>query len=504
LYDESGALVPPDEYPSAITRRTGVPLNGQVHRLVRPDGASVWVSQSTRTLNSDAGPPHAVVVSFTDISEQRAVSGRLRYEATHDALTGLANRALVLERLESAMRTTESQGITAVLFVDLDKFKVINDSLGHGVGDDVLRIVAKRLRTGVRDHDLVGRLGGDEFAVVVTGTADMDAVRAIAGHLRGSLVDPITIDGHQLHINASIGIAVADQDDRRTADDLLRDADIAMYRAKTEGRGRYVVFDVELRERIQHQLKMELDLRDALAKGHFSMAYQSVVHIRKRQMVGVEALARWVDPQRGEIPPAEFIPLAEESDLINLIGAFTLRRSTEEITAWCARKRMNIDLAVNLSVRQLEDPELVATVDQVLRDTGLPATRLRLEITETALMRDPCSAHRILNDLRGLGVRLAIDDFGTGYSSLAQIHRLPVDTLKIDQSFISSIEESAETRVIVASIIAMAHGVDLTVIAEGVETAEQLDILRDLGCDQVQGYYFGRAVPARDLPATPL
>jgi diguanylate cyclase (GGDEF)-like protein/PAS domain S-box-containing protein len=502
LYDESGNLVPPNEYPSAITRRTGVPMDRVVLRLARPDGVDVWVAQSTRPLNSHADPPHAVVISFTDISEQLTVSGRLRYEATHDVLTGLANRALVLERIETVMRTSE--GVTAVLFVDLDKFKVINDSLGHGVGDEVLQIVAKRLQNGVRDSDLVGRLGGDEFAVVVTGMADMGALRAITGHLRGSLADPITIDGRQLHINASIGIAVADQDDRRTGDELLRDADIAMYRAKTEGRGRYVVFDVELRERIQHRLKMELDLHEAIAKGHLRMAYQSIVNIRKRQMVGVEALVRWVDPQRGEIPPAEFIPLAEESDLINLIGAFTIRRSTEEIAAWCARNRLDIDLAVNLSVRQLEGPELFATVDQALGDTGLPAARLSLEITETALMRDPCSAHRILNDLRGLGVRLAIDDFGTGYSSLAQIHRLPVDTLKIDQSFISGIEESTEARVIVAGIIAMAHGVDLTVIAEGVETAEQLDILRDLGCDQAQGYYFGRPVPAGDLLATPL
>ncbi|MEV6872997.1 EAL domain-containing protein [Amycolatopsis sp. NPDC051128] len=504
LYDEAGVVVPVSDHPAAISRNTGARLNGHVFRVPRPDGENMWISLSTRPLNSDTVPPHAVVVSFSDISEQRAVDDRLRYDATHDALTGLANRALVLERLATTIRTSERTGGTAVLFIDLDKFKVINDSLGHRFGDAVLRIVGKRLCGEVREGDLVGRIGGDEFAVVVAGVADMTALRAIAGHLRGSLANPITFEGRQLHIDASIGIVVAGPHDERSADDLLRDADIAMYRAKTQGRGRYEFFDVELRKRIQQQVRMEQDLRDAVSNGHLRMAYQPVVDIRKRRLVGVEALLRWSDSQRGNIPPSDFIPLAEESDLINLIGEFTLRRSTEEITAWCARHNLDIDLAVNLSVRQLEDPQLVALVDEALHATGLPAERLRLEITETALMRDPASAHLILNDLRVLGVHLAIDDFGTGYSSLAQIRKLPVDALKIDQSFVSELEESSEARAIVASIIAMAHGVDLTVIAEGVETATQFDILRDLGCDQVQGYYFGHAVAAEDLLPAPL
>ncbi|HEX5407867.1 MAG TPA: EAL domain-containing protein [Pseudonocardiaceae bacterium] len=499
VYDKQGTLVAPQDYPWMVTRRTGVAQNHQVLRLRRGDGKWVWLSQSTRPITDDADPPHAVVISFSDITERRETSERLRYDATHDALTGLANRAFVVQQLATAVRASGQERAAAVLFLDLDKFKVINDSLGHGVGDEVLRIAARRLRNGVRQGDLVGRIGGDEFAVVVTGAADQNMLRAMAGHLRDSLVEPIAVRRHRLHIDASIGIVVVGPDDLRTADDLLRDADVAMYEAKTRGRSRYEFFDVELRKRVQGRLQLEQDIRDALRNGRLWMAYQPVVDVRKQRMVSVEALVRWSDPQQGEIPPTEFIPLAEESDLINLIGSFTLDTSIRELAEWRIRCGMGIDLAVNISARQLDQPDLVTMVDDAMRSAGLPIERLCLEITESMLMRDPAVAYERLNALRELGVHLAIDDFGTGYSSLAQIRKLPVDSLKIDQSFISEIEESKDAKVIVAGIIAMAHGVDLTVVAEGVETAGQLDILRQLDCDQVQGYYFGRPVVAADL-----
>ena len=499
LYDETGVLLDRESSPVSAVARTGQPQNGQVVRVARPDGSDVWLSLSCRALNPDGEGPYSVVVSFTDITERRAIGERLLYEATHDQLTGLANRALLLQRLTAAVRAPQRSGVTAVLYVDLDKFKVINDSLGHGVGDDVLRVVGARLRHQVRADDLVGRIGGDEFAVVVTGIRHADELRGLSGHLHRSLAQPIAVAGRRLHVNASIGIVLTSPDDPRSAEELLRDADVAMYQAKIQGRGRFEFFDVELRERIQRRMQLEQDLRAALTNGRLRMAYQPVVDVRRYEVVGVEALLRWSEPGQGGISPAEFIPVAEESELINLIGAYTLQTATTEMAGWRTDHDRDIDVAVNLSARQLDDPDLVSIVDKSLRAAQLPADRLCLEITESALMRDPGVAHQKLTMLRELGVRLAIDDFGTGYSSLAQIRRLPVDTLKIDQSFVNGMEDSRDARVIVTSIIVMAHAVDLSVIAEGVENARQLELLQELGCDQVQGFYLGRPVGPDEL-----
>jgi len=495
LYDETSVWVPPSNHPTAQTRRTGRSQNGRVVCVRRPDGQLVWISLSCRPLHPDAGAPFAVVASFTDITERRAISERLAYESTHDPLTGLANRALVIQRIAAARGT----GATAVLFVDLDKFKVINDSLGHGVGDQVLKIVGERLHRTVRHTDLVGRLGGDEFAVVAAAVDGTRGARALAEHLFASLRDPVAVDGRQLHVNASIGIVIAEAGDTRTAEELLRDADLAMYLAKTHGRGRYDFFDVELRERMQRRLQLEEDLRAAIRNDQLWVAYQPVVQLPTGRMVGMEALLRWSHPLHGQISPAEFIPLAEDSGSINEIGAHTLWETTHEVARQRSLAHPDVHLAVNLSAVQLDDPHLTSTVRRALASSGLPPSALCLEITESMLMRDQAAATERLNALRDLGVRLAIDDFGTGYSSLAQLQRLPLDALKIDRSFVSGLGESKDAEAIVTSIIVMAHAVDLTVVAEGIENERQLEVLQRLGCDQAQGFYFGRPMAARGL-----
>jgi diguanylate cyclase (GGDEF)-like protein len=458
----------------------------------------VWLSLTSRVLNPEDTCPTSVVTSFTDITARRAIGERLEHEASHDPLTELANRTLVLSRIGTALREART---TTVLFIDLDKFKVINDSLGHGVGDKVLRIAGERLRRGVGAEDLVGRLGGDEFVVVSTGLSDPGEVRALAERLRESLTAPITISGRQLRIDASIGIVLTSAEDTRCPEDVLRDADVAMYQAKTLGRGRHEFFDVVLRERMQRRLRLDQDLRDALNSGDGQLwpAYQPLIDISTGRMVAVEALSRWTHPVHGVISPVEFIPLAEESDLINVLGTHMLRVTTRELARRREQLGLDIHLKVNISTRQLDDPGLVPAVRDALVSTGLPPHTLCLEVTESALMRDPVAATAVLRALRELGVRLAIDDFGTGYSSLAQLQRLTLDTLKIDRSFVTGLGESADSEAIVTSIIAMAHAVDLTVVAEGVEHVGQLEILRRLGCDQAQGFYLGKPAAAGDL-----
>lgn len=494
LHDEAGQPIPPELFPSAITRSTGRSQHGRIVCARRPDGRRVWLSLSARALSRQGGPPSATVVSFTDITERRMIDSQLEHEATHDALTGLCNRTVTINRLSPAARAHRS-GLTAVLFIDLDKFKVINDSLGHSAGDEVLRVVGARLSRSTRRGDVVGRLGGDEFTVIAYGLTGPDEASALADHIRAELTRPISVEGRQLHVDASVGIVMAEPGDTRDGSDLLRDADLAMYHAKTQGRARVAFFDVELRERIQRRLQLEQDLRRAPLGDELWLAYQPIVDLHTDRRTAVEGLLRWTHPRYGLISPGEFITLAEESDLINIIGAHMLHTAAREIAVLAPE----LQLTVNLSARQLDDPWLVSAVRHATHKAGLPPSALCLEITESALMRDPALAARTLAALRELGVRLAIDDFGTGYSSLAQLLTLPLDTLKIDRSFTAGLGRCRESEAIVTSIIAMAHAVDLTVVAEGVEQVEQLEILRALGCDQAQGFHLGRPVPLADL-----
>jgi diguanylate cyclase (GGDEF)-like protein/PAS domain S-box-containing protein len=499
LYDEDGTRIPYEDYPTAHTRRTGEPRNGRTVCSVRPDGSRVWLSMSTRVLDPDEGLPATVVISFTDITERRRIEGRREHEATHDALTGLVNRTVAIEHLSPRMRA-ERPGATAVLFIDLDKFKVINDSLGHSVGDKVLQVVGERLREGTRRSDVVGRLGGDEFAVIAHGISSADNARGLAEHIRAELNRPVLVDGRNLHIDASIGIVMATATDPRDGEALLSDADLAMYHAKTQGRGQHAFFDVELRERSQRRMRLEQDLRAAPSEGQLWLAYQPIVDLRTGRANAVEGLARWTHPRFGAISPGEFIPLAEESDLINVLGEHVLRMATEEIIV-LRDQHPDLGLTVNLSVRQLDHDRLIATVREATESVGLPPGALCLEITESAIMRDPASAAVTLTALRDLGAKLAIDDFGTGYSSLAQLLTLPLDMLKIDQTFTASLGASKDAETILSSIIAMAHAVHLTVVAEGVENPRQLELLRRLNCDAAQGFYLGRpaAVGVLDL-----
>ncbi|SFT09760.1 sensor domain-containing protein [Saccharopolyspora flava] len=499
-YDEDGERLP--EPPSARTRHSGEPETRRVARFERRDGSSAWLAISARSLTPEDAPPHRTMVSFTDITEPRAFRKQLEREATHDPLTGLANRTMVLRRLHAAMREEGRTTPTGVMFIDLDKFKIINDSLGHVVGDEVLRVAGERLRAVMRSDEQVGRHGGDEFVVLVHDERDSGRLHALAERIRRRLTEPILVDGRHLHVDASIGIVLVPQGDPRTPEDVLRDADVAMYEAKTRGRGRVAFFDVQLRERLQRYLELEQDLRSAVDRGELWLAYQPIVNLHSNRVSGVEGLLRWTHPEHGTVSPEEFIPMAEESDLIHHIGSWVLSTAVQQVAEYRARFDLDLRVKANLSVRQLEDPGLPEAVDRALRGSGLPARALSLEITESALMHDPDTAAHMLDELRRYGVRLAIDDFGTGYSSLAQLLRLPLDSLKIDRSFINDIAHSHDSEALVTSIMAMAHAVDLGVIAEGVETPAQLAVLRRLGCDQAQGYYLGRPSPIQELPGT--
>jgi diguanylate cyclase (GGDEF)-like protein/PAS domain S-box-containing protein len=502
LFDDAGGLLPPHARPSKFSQRTGKPQTARLVRTRRGDGHSVWLSVTSRALSPDGDPPHPVVLSFTDVTESHAIRERLERQATHDPLTGLANRTLLLQRLETSLRRSHRTDDIGVLFIDLDNFKVINDSLGHSVGDDVLCVVGERLRRVTRHHELVGRLGGDEFVVLSPEQNDLRKVRLLAEQLRRCVADPIHVDDRLLHVDVSIGIVLAPPGDNRSAADVLRDADVAMYEAKKLGRGRSAVFDVRLRKRVQRHLNLEQDLRRAAAREQLWMAYQPIVDLRTDRITAVEGLLRWTHPAYGPISPAEFIPLAEESDLICEIGMHALRTATGEFTTHRRRHSLALQLKANLSPRQLDDPHFTAAVHAVLAETDLPPSALCLEITESTLVQDPSAAAEVLSGLRQLGVKLAIDDFGTGYSSLAQLHRLPLNTLKIDRSFTTRLGDSSGPETLIASIVALAHALDLTVVAEGVETADQLDAVRRLGCDHAQGFYLGRPVSIDQLPDT--
>jgi diguanylate cyclase (GGDEF)-like protein/PAS domain S-box-containing protein len=465
-------------------------------------GEPLWLSVSAQPMVDPGEPPYPVVLSFTDITKRRIAAALLLHDATHDPLTSLANRSVIVRALDDGLAglQRDEDGLT-VVFIDLDHFKAVNDSLGHGIGDEVLRLVAERLRLAAGPHDVVGRLGGDEFIVVSRTTSDVVAATALAARLRSALDEPFRIVDRLLVVGASAGVVVAGRQVGNTAEDLLRDADVAMYQAKEHGRGRHELFDAELRAGAVRRLRLGEDLRMALYTDQFWVAHQPVIEVRSGRVVSTEALLRWDHPDLGSVSPAEFIPVAEESGLILALGLRVLEEACVQTVAWrSAHPRLrDLTVAVNLSARQLADPYLVREVEAVLRRTGLPAGALWFEITESMLMADTDSSVRVLQELRGCGIQLSIDDFGTGYSSLAYLRRFAVDALKIDRSFIMSMQDDAEDAVIVGTVLTLAHGLGLRVVAEGVELQEQLDMLTELGCDEVQGYLTGRPGRAADV-----
>jgi diguanylate cyclase (GGDEF)-like protein len=415
-------------------------------------------------------------------------------EARHDSLTGLPTRVLFLEILAEKLRLTVP---TSVLFIDLDRFKAVNDSLGHRAGDDLLGHVAARIRDCLRPVDVGARIGGDEFAVLLDATVAEDAV-PVAWRLIEALRRPFRISGRDVFIGASIGIATGTAG--FDADDLLGNADVAMYRAKKDGPGKVIVFEPAMHAEALARLTLTADLRHALAADEFRLLYQPLIRLETGVATGVEALIRWKRPGRGYVPPVEFLPIAEENGMIADIGRWVLRTAGEQAARW-RRTNPEMTLNVNVSGRQLTDPQFAADVEQILGDCGLPAAAVTLELTESVLMSDPRTAIACLGDLRDLGVGLAIDDFGTGYSSLSYLQRLPVDELKIDRAFISRAAPTAADLAVIRTVVELARTLKLRTVVEGVETEEQHRAMRDLGCDYGQGYHLCRPIEPESVPA---
>ncbi len=435
------------------------------------------------------------VATYEDISERRRAEAYLAHMARHDALTGLPNRVLFRERTEQGLGELRADGGLAVLELDLDDFKAVNDVLGHPVGDALLLAVAKRLLDCTRESDTVVRLGGDEFAVVQTGAQQPTDATVLAERLLAALAEPFDVMGHSIATGASIGIAVT-TDPGAGADELLKNADLALYRAKAEGRGTYRFFQEEMNARMQHRRLLETDLRRAVEENQFEVHYQPLMSIPRGEVCGFEALVRWRHPERGLVSPAEFIPVAEELSLIGRIGAWVLNQACADALAWPA----TVKVAVNLSPIQFRNRALADEVADALARSGLPAQRLDVEVTESVLLHDSEAVLSILHQIKSLGVRVSMDDFGTGFSSLSYLHHFPFDKIKIDQSFTRNLADTDESLAIVRAVIALGGSLGIAVIAEGVETEEQLALLRREGCGEAQGYLFSPPKPAAAVP----
>lgn len=451
------------------------------------DGRTIEVSQ-------EAMAGGGRVVTYDDITERQRTEARLHRMVRHDALTGLPNRILFREHLQSEVAAVRHPARVSVLCLDLDRFKSVNDTLGHPVGDALLRETATRLVGTTGDAGMVIRLGGDEFAVVLGGDAPGADAGALAERIIATLSQPVHIEGHHIAIGVSIGIAQT-VDGSETPDELLKNADLALYAAKGEGRGTYRFFAPEMEARVQGRRTMELDLRVAIADGQFLLHYQPLVNARSGAVVAFEALLRWHHPERGVVPPGDFIPLAEEAGLIPDIGRWVLEQACRDAVAW----PVGVKVAVNLSPLQFQYRDLVADVEGALRRSGLPPTRLDLEITESLMMQDSDATLATLHALRALGVRIAMDDFGTGFSSLSYLRRFPFDKIKIDRSFIRDVVESEDGLAIVKAVIRLGQSLRMDVVAEGVETVEQKTLLCQAGCQELQGYLFSRPQPVSQV-----
>ena len=451
------------------------------------------------------GPgPARVVVAHEDITQRKAAEEHLHYAATHDALTGLPNRVFFTDGLECAAQRVRLHKMYrfAVLFLDVDNFKIINDSLGHPVGDRLLIAIAQRLQTILRRFDRIARLGGDEFAIIVEEIRHAEDAVQLARRIHQVFQSPFPIDGHKVFVTVSIGIAMGDAV-QGPASDLLRDADTAMYYAKAMGPGRHAVFDYAMHTHTVDRLHVESDLRNALEREDLRIHYQPIVSLATGRIEGLEALVRWEHPTRGPISPSIFIPIAEETGAILPLGRWVLHAACRQMRDWqaCLPKDSPVVMSVNLSARQFAQPDVVEQVDQTLKETGLEPSYLKLEVTETAAMKDAEAAIAVLTRLKELGVRLSLDDFGTGYSSLSFLHRFPLDTLKIDRSFIQRIDDAGRNWEIVRTIGALAENLGMDVVAEGVETAVQRAVLHRLGCQYGQGYYFSRPIDGQAVQA---
>ncbi len=483
----SGVMAESDIGVIAARTRRGAPLAPSEALFELKDGRTVLVKM--RLLDNGGW-----VATHEDITDRREAEAQIAHMAHHDALTGLPNRVLLRERLDEALAHAERGQHIAVLYLDLDHFKSINDTLGHGIGDELLKTVAIRLRDCLRETDTIARLGGDEFAIIQTEIASPSDVASLAARIRDALTMPYELDGHQVPADVSIGISLAPED-TLDPDQLLKNADMALYRSKADGRGTYRFFEPQMDERVRTRRTLELDLRNAMANGEFELYFQPVVNLARNQISACETLLRWHHPTRGMVPPVEFIPVAEETGLINQIGEWVLRQACREAASWPA----DIAVAVNLSPVQFKNQNLALLIVSALGNSGLAACRLELKITEAVLLQNNEATLATLHRLRELGVRIAMDDFGTGYSSLSYLRSFPFDKIKIDRSFINDLDERDESGAIVQAVTSLASRLKIATTAEGVETQAQLQMIQDLGCTEMQGYFYSRPVPAKEL-----
>ncbi|OLP16556.1 hypothetical protein BST81_20375 [Leptolyngbya sp. 'hensonii'] len=458
-----------------------------------PDG--IWITVTGRPIKDKDGVVKGGVVVCRDITERKRVEKQLLYDAFHDGLTGLANRVLFMERLQhaSAMAKRNKTYLFAVLFLDLDRFKVINDSLGHMVGDQLLIAIARRLEGCLREGDTISRLGGDEFAILLEGIKNSDYATQVAERVQRELMKPFMINGNEIFASTSIGIAFS-TNEYGQPEDLLRDADTAMYHAKNMGKARYQIFDSAMHLRAVKLLQLETDLRRAIERQEFEVYYQSIVSLKTQKITGFEALVRWKHPERGFISPVEFIPIAEETGLILPLGSWVLQEACQQMRRWQQEfpNTFGLTISVNISGKQFFQEDFTAQIQHILKETGLNPRCLKLEITESIFMDNVPSTTATLLDLQALGIQLSMDDFGTGYSSLSYLNRFPIDTLKIDRSFIQVVDTDIEKLEIVRTVVLLAQNLGMNVVAEGVETASQLDQLRELNCESAQGYFFSK------------
>jgi len=467
-------------------------------RVYRRDGEIIWISENARAVRDEAGTLMFYEGTVEAITERKLYEAEIRHQATHDALTGLPNRTMLHNHLQRAIQSTRQKGtLTAVVFVDLDQFKFINDSLGHQVGDELLKTVAQRLVSCVRETDMVARQGGDEFVLVLQNQPDENRITEVLQRILTAVARPWVVGDREFHVTCSIGVSRCPTDGR-DVETLLKNADSAMYKAKELGRNNFQYFAGWMDAQVSNRLEMLVSLRRALDRDEFKLYYQPKISLANGRIIGAEALIRWITPDQGMVPPDRFIPFAEEAGLIVPIGEWVLRTACAQNKAWQDAGLAPIPVAVNLSPRQL-DQNLPEFVRQVLAESCLAAAWLELEITENVVMKDAEKTVATLNALKRLGLQVSVDDFGTGYSSLSYLRRFPVDALKIDKSFVRDIARDTDSAAIVKAVISLGHILNLRVIAEGVEDQEQYNFLLENGCDEVQGYLLGKPMPAEDF-----
>jgi len=476
----------PDEYVARL--KNGIADGKTFNQIVNlPDGRAFSVVNKPITGGG-------WLATHEDVTERQRSEDRIAHMARHDALTDLPNRMLLLEQLNHEIKRVKRGECLAVLCLDLDQFKSVNDALGHHIGDELLKLVGERLRGCTRELDVVARMGGDEFAIIMTQMEQAADAATLSKRIRDSVIKPYQIEGHQIVTDISIGISVAPMD-AVESNELLRNADMALYDAKADGRGTFRFFEPEMNTRMKARRELEMDLRKALATEQFELHYQPLVVLESNEVNGFEALLRWNHPTRGLVSPADFIPIAEETGLIVPLGEWVLKAACNEAVDWPD----HIKVAVNLSPAQLSCRNLVNMVTSALNETGMPPHKLQLEITETVLLQNTFTTLATLHELRKMGVQIALDDFGTGYSSLSYLRSFPFDKIKIDRSFIQDLSNGAEPLAIVNAVAGLAKCLNMTSTAEGVETQQQMEMLQSIGCTEMQGYLFSHARPANEI-----